>query len=66
MIGGCEGCSQTLKGQQYAKQKIINEAIKNSNGKTMAIYKEGFDWYYCTAEQAIARGYMHAEFISKH
>lgn len=64
---GCEGCFQSAKGLQMAYEKIKAEAIKYSkeNGKTVAIYKEGFEWFYCTAELAIANNCPRPEFISE-
>lgn len=67
-MSSCEGCLTSNRGQQEALSLIRSEAKKYaiSNEKTVAIYKEGFEYRYCEAEYAIANGYHISEMVSQY
>lgn len=68
MSDSCPGCFQSAKGQQQEYEKVKTQALRAATKKhtAQAIYKEGFEWFYCDATDAIARGYPIREFISQH
>lgn len=68
MDSGCEGCAISPRGQHEALSNIRTIAKKYAieNEKTVAIYKEGFEYRYCDAEVAINSAYAVIEMLSKH
>lgn len=66
MSGICFDCIKQNKDEslnlirQEAKQKAVTD------GKAMAIYKEGSDYFYTGASEAIAGGFPVIEFISQY
>lgn len=63
---GCEGCHISGGGQNYALQTKIDEAkaYAKANSKTVAIYKEGFDYFFKDADTAVSEGLPIIRFIS--
>lgn len=68
MSDGCEGCSISGRGQNEALTITRARAKKFAidNEKTVAIYKEGFEFYYCEYDVARQNGYQIIEVVSKH
>lgn len=64
----CEGCLTTQKGSDTSLEKIKAEAKKyaKENQIPVAIYKEGFEWFFTSAEEAIRCGYPTIEYISQY
>lgn len=63
---GCDGCLTSAKGQNQQLETVKNEARKYAiqTEQTMAVYKEGTDYFYTEAGEAIARGLPVMEFVS--
>ena len=68
MSGGCDGCLISGKGQNESLDVLRSQAKKYAveNEKTVAIYKEGFEFRFIEAEKASELGYPVVEIISKH
>lgn len=64
----CEGCLTTQKGSDSSLEQIKVEAKKyaKENKISVAIYKEGFEWHFTTAQEAIQNGYPTIEYISQY
>jgi len=57
-MNGCEGCHIFANGQAAAI-KAVRDAANNyakEQGVSMAIWQEGFDWFYGPAATAIKAG----------
>jgi len=67
-MSGCEGCIVSAKGQSMQLDQVKQEAKQyaTENNKTMAIYKEGNDYCYIEAGEAVRNGLPVMEFISQH
>lgn len=65
-MSGCEGCYIGPKGMNQQLEQIRQEAKAYAlkNNFTVAIYKEGFEYYYGKAEDIIAGGLTVLEFVS--
>lgn len=63
---GCEGCLTSAKGQNQQLETIKDEARRYAieSEKTMAVYKEGTEYFFAEAGEAISRGLPVMEFIS--
>lgn len=68
MSSGCEGCFQSAKGmqEQFEIVKAKAKEYGQQENKTVAIYREGFEFRYIVAEVAIANGYLIVEILSQH
>lgn len=53
-MNGCEGCFISARGQQEQLEQIRTQAKKYAieNEKTVAIYKEGFQYRFIEADKA--------------
>lgn len=62
----CEGCHISGAGQNQALQNVIQQAktYAKQNDKTVAVYKEGFEYFFKEAGAAIAEGIPVVQFIS--
>jgi hypothetical protein len=67
-MSGCEGCLTTNKGQNEELQKAKQEAKQYAinNDVSMAVYKEGYEYKYIRADEAIAGGFLIVAFVSKY
>jgi hypothetical protein len=67
-MSGCEGCFQSAKGMQEQLSITRSKAKQyaKEEQKTVAIYREGFDFRYCDEEVARREGYDIVEILSKH
>lgn len=65
---GCENCLQTKKGQDEALSNILFEAKQyaTENNISVAIYQEGYEYFFTDAEQAIKYQYNIRSVLSKH
>jgi coenzyme F420-reducing hydrogenase gamma subunit len=65
---GCESCHIGVMGQQMALNDIVLQAKKYAveNEKTMAIYKEGYDYRFIEYSIAAENGYQIVQVVSKH
>lgn len=65
---GCEGCLTSSKGQSYRLEAVKQEAEKYAaeNKKTVAIFKEGNEYFFQDAQSAISSGIPILFFISQH
>ena len=56
---GCDNCDTSPSGQAIALTNIRAAAKKYAieNEKTMAVYKEGYEYRYCEYSVAVANGY---------
>lgn len=63
---GCEGCHISGAGQNQALQNTIQQAraYAKTNQITVAVYKEGFDYFFKDAATAISEGIPVVRFIS--
>ena len=63
---GCEGCLISAKGQAQTLDAVRAEAKKYAieNETTVAIYKEGNDYRYTSAETAVRAGIPVLEYLS--
>jgi hypothetical protein len=68
MSYGCEGCLISNQGQHELLSKVRTNAKKYAieNEKTVAIYKEGFEFFYIDEEKARELNYPVIEIVSKH
>lgn len=68
MSVGCEGCLVSGKGQQQEYQTVKQEAINyaKEQQQTVVLYKEGYEYRYCTEPVARENGYPIMEYISQH
>ena len=64
----CENCLTTNKGSDTSFEIIKAEAKQYAKKEKIpvAIYKEGFEWYYTSAATAIDNGYPIIEIISQY
>lgn len=62
----CEACFQSVKGMQQAYQSVKTQATQwaTENQKAVAIYKEGFEYYFLDAEIAINEGKLIIEIVT--
>lgn len=62
----CDGCFTSKKGQDEALIEIRSKAKKYADEKniSVAICKEGFDYFICEAGKAIQNGFLIAEILS--
>ena len=61
----CENCLGTPKGLNEAFINIKKQALDYAKEKQtpVAIYKDGFDYYFTTATAAFAAGYIIIEIV---
>lgn len=67
-MSGCEGCLVSNRGQQEAYQAVKQQAITYAQQQktTVVLYKEGYEYRFCTESVARENGYPVLEFISQH
>lgn len=68
MSDGCEGCYISNQGQaellQITRTKAKKYAVEKE--KTVAIYREGYEFLFCFAEIAVGGNYNIVEFVSQY
>ncbi len=66
-MSSCEGCFTSAKGQSIQLDVIRSQAKSYAieTEKTMAIYKEGYEYFYSEASAATTAGKNIMEFISE-
>lgn len=64
----CDSCLTSKQGQdmQFATVKQQAKVYAIQNQISMAIYKEGYSWYYKSVHLAIAEGIPFVEVVSHH
>jgi hypothetical protein len=64
----CEGCHLSGKGQDAALTAAIDNArnYAKQNQTSVAVYKEGNDYHFIDAQQAIQQGYPIIQILSKY
>lgn len=62
-MSGCEGCFISARGQQENYTTVKKAAIEyaKTNQVDVAIYKEGFETFYCEYSVAIQQRYFVVE-----
>ncbi len=62
----CDNCTGSLSGQQQAFHQKLVEAVKwsNENKLSVAIYVEGYEYYFMKAELAISQGKFIKEIVT--
>lgn len=65
-MNGCEGCFISARGQQEQLEQVRNAAKQYAiaNEKTMAIYKEGFEYRFIEIDKAY--GLIVIEIVSQY
>lgn len=67
-MSGCEGCfiSQKEQQQRLESTKLLAKDYAIKNNTAVAIYKEGYDYYYCPAGDAIERSLPIVSIVPAH
>jgi hypothetical protein len=67
-MSGCEGCFQSIRGQQEELNIISAKAREYAQEiqEPVAVYKEGYEYKYTRASFAIEQHYLIVQVVSFH